>query len=150
MPDTVRKIDYFTANVPNKSGEGVRALKALRDANVNLLAFSGFPRAGRAQIDFIPEDSAALKAAVKKAKIKLSAKKTGFLIQGSDRVGALLDTLDKLARAKINVTAMDAVSAGEGRYGAIFWVKPTDVAKTAKLLGVSEEKRAGSTTYPVL
>ena len=150
MPDTVRKIDYFTANVPNKSGEGVRALKALRDANVNLLAFSGFPRAGRAQIDFIPEDSAALKTAVRKAKLKLSSKKTGFLIQGSDRVGALLDTLDKLARAKINVTAMDAVSAGEGRYGAIFWVKPKDVAKTAKLLGVSAEKRVGSTTYPVL
>ena len=150
MPDTVRKIDYFTASVPNKSGEGVRALKALREANVNLLAFSGFPRAGRAQIDFIPEDSAALKTAVRKAKLKLSSKKTGFLIQGSDRVGALLDTLDKLARAKINVTAIDAVSAGEGRYGAIFWVKPKDVAKTAKLLGVSAEKRVGSTTYPVL
>ena len=150
MSDAIRKVEYFTANVSNKPGAALSALKALRDANVNLLAFSGFPSAGRAQIDFIPEDSAALKAAVKKAKLKLSSKKTGFLIQGSDRVGALLDTLDKLARAKINVTAMDAVSAGEGRYGAIFWVKPKDVAKTAKLLGVSAEKRVGSTTYPVL
>ncbi|HSS47108.1 MAG TPA: hypothetical protein VLL03_06825 [Burkholderiales bacterium] len=150
MPDTIRKIEYFTANVSNKSGEGVRALKALRDANVNLLAFSGFPRGGRAQIDFIPEDSAALKAAAKKAKLKLSSKKTGFLIQGSDRVGALLDTLGRLAAAKINVTALDAVTAGEGRYGAIFWVKPKDVAKTAKLLGVSAEKQAGSAAYPVL
>lgn len=150
MSDTTRKVEYFTANVPNKSGEGVRALKALRDANVNLLAFSGFPRAGRAQIDFIPEDSAALKAAAKKAKLKLSSKKTGFLVQGGDRVGALLDMLDRLAAAKINVTALDAVTAGEGRYGAIFWVKPKDVAKTAKLLGVSSGMQASSAAYPVL
>ncbi|HVS27005.1 MAG TPA: hypothetical protein VHE58_06875 [Burkholderiales bacterium] len=150
MSDTTRKVEYFTASVPNKSGEGVRALKALRDANVNLLAFSGFPRAGRAQIDFIPEDSAALKAAAKKAKLKLSSKKTGFLTQGSDRVGALLDMLDRLAAAKINVTALDAVTVGEGRYGAIFWVKPKDVAKTAKLLGVSSGKQASSAAYPVL
>jgi hypothetical protein len=135
MPDTIRKVDYFTVSAPNKVGQGVRILKALRDANVNLLAFSGFPRAGRAQIDFIPEDTAAFKAAAKMAGFKLSAKKTGFLIQGQDRVGAIVDTLGKLAEAKINVTALDAVTAGEGRYGVIFWVKPKDVAKTAKLLG---------------
>ena len=135
MPDTIRKVDYFTVSAPNKVGEGVRMLKALRAANVNLLAFSGFPRAGRAQIDFIPEDTMALKDAAKKAGIKLGAKKSGFLIQGQDRVGAIVDTLGKLADAKINVTALDAVTAGEGRYGVIFWVKPKDVAKTAKLLG---------------
>ncbi|HYA20325.1 MAG TPA: hypothetical protein VEG25_06755 [Burkholderiales bacterium] len=135
MPDIIRKVDYFTVSAPNKVGEGVRMLKVLRDANVNLLAFSGFPRGGRAQIDFIPENMMALKDAAKRAKIKLGAKKTGFLIQGEDRVGAIVDTLGKLAEAKINVTALDAVTAGEGRYGVIFWVKPKDVAKTAKLLG---------------
>ncbi|HXZ95527.1 MAG TPA: hypothetical protein VEG37_00545 [Burkholderiales bacterium] len=135
MPDIVRKVEYFTVSAPNKVGEGVRMLKALRDANVNLLAFSGFPRGGRAQIDFIPENTMALKDAAKRAGIRLSAKKTGFLIQGDDRVGAIVDTLGKLAEAKINVTALDAVTAGEGRYGVIFWVKPKDVAKTTKLLG---------------
>ncbi|HUL40721.1 MAG TPA: hypothetical protein VLV32_02260 [Burkholderiales bacterium] len=135
MPDTIRKVDYFTVSAPNKVGEGVRMLKALRDASVNLLAFSGFPRGGRAQVDFIPENAMALKDAAKKARFKLSAKKTGFLIQGEDRVGAIVETLGKLADAKINVTALDAVTAGEGRYGVIFWVKPKDVAKTAKLLG---------------
>ena len=136
MPDIIRKVDYFTVSAPNKVGQGVSMLKALREANVNLLAFSGFPRAGRAQIDFIPEDTAALKNAAKKARFKLSAKKTGFLIQGQDRIGAIVDTLDRLASAKINVTALDAVTAGEGRYGVIFWVKPKDVSKTAKLLGM--------------
>ncbi len=43
--------------------------------------------------------------------------------------------LDKLADARINVVATDAVTAGKGRYGAILWVKPKDVAKAARVLG---------------
>lgn len=39
-----------------------------------------------------------------------------------------------LAEAGVNVTAVDAVAAGAGRFGAILWVKPEDVKKTAKLL----------------
>jgi UTP:GlnB (protein PII) uridylyltransferase len=67
--------------------------------------------------------------------LELSARKTGFLVQGSDRIGALIDMLRKLADAKINVTAADAVTAGEGRYGAIFWVDPASVSKAAKAIG---------------
>ena len=45
--------------------------------------------------------------------------------------------MSRLAEAKVNVTALQAISAGSGRYGAIFWVKPRDVKKTAKLFGIS-------------
>ena len=62
-------------------------------------------------------------------------KKTGFLTRGKDHTGALASVLGKLAAAKINVTAIDAVTAGNGRWGAIFWVKSKDVNKTAKTLG---------------
>ncbi len=137
MAETVRKVDYFYIETANKPGEGAKVLGALRDAGVNLLAFTGFPSGRKAQIDFIPQDTVAFKAAAKKAGLKLSPKKTGFLIQGEDRVGAIADIEGKLAAANVNVTAMDAVSAGEGRYGAILWVKPTDVRKAAKVLGVS-------------
>src|SRR5712691_10478272 len=34
----------------------------------------------------------------------------------------------ELAEAKINVTAIDAVCAGAGRYGAILWVAPRDMS----------------------
>jgi hypothetical protein len=30
---------------------------------------------------------------------------------------------------------MNAISSGGGHYGAIFWVKPEAVSRTAKLLG---------------
>ena len=134
MADSVRKVDYFYIELPNKPGEGAKALAALREAGVNLLAFSGFPCGRKAQIDFIPEDTAAFKAAAKKAGLKLSPKKTGFLIQGEDRAGAVAKIVEKFAAANVNITAMDAVSAGAGRYGAIMWVKAPDVRKASKLL----------------
>jgi hypothetical protein len=135
MGNTVRKVDYFYVMVPNTAGQGAKIMDALAAEGVNLLAFSGFPSGRKAQLDFMPEDSARLKRAAKKLGLKLSAKKTGFLCQGDDRVGAMTGILDKLAGAKISVVAADAVTGGEGRFGAIFWVKPQNVAKAAKLLG---------------
>jgi hypothetical protein len=135
--ETVRKVEYYYIMTPNKPGEGAKALAALRDSGVDLFAFSGFPRGRGAQIDFFPKDPAIFKAAARKAKLKPSAKKTGFLIQGEDQPGAIARIIGMLARVNINVTALDAVCAGEGRYGAILWVKAPDVAKAAKVLGVS-------------
>jgi len=66
--------------------------------------------------------------------LKLSKRKTGFLLQGKDRVGAMTKPLATLAKAKINVTAMDAVVSGRGRFAAIFWVKKKSIAKAARLL----------------
>ena len=66
---------------------------------------------------------------------RLSKVKKGFLIQGSDKVGAVNRHLQKLADAKINVTAADGVAAGQGRYGMILWVKPRDYARAARALG---------------
>ncbi|MGH7614806.1 MAG: hypothetical protein ACREMW_12295 [Gemmatimonadales bacterium] len=137
MSDTVTLVDYYYALVPDKPGEGSRILGALRDAGVNLLAFSGFPEGRRSQLDFIASDGAALLAVAKRAKLKLSRPKKAFLISGDDRVGAVAETYARLAAAKINVTALDAVSAGAGRYGAILWVKPRDVKKAAGVLGSS-------------
>ena len=136
MSETIRQVDYYYTETPNKPGEACRALDSLKAAGINLLAFSGFPSGRRSQLDFIPEDPAAFVQAARKAKLKLSPRKTGFLIQGEDRVGAICDVLAKLAAAKINVTAIDALCAGEGRYGAILWVKAADRKRAAKALGL--------------
>jgi hypothetical protein len=135
MPDTVRLVEYFYIEVGDKPGEGVRALSTLRDAGVNLLAFHGFPRGRRAQLDFVPADPAAFKAAAKGARWKVVGPKKAFLIEGDDRVGALVDHYARLAEAKINVTATDAIVGGPGRFGAVLWVKGKDVRRAAKALG---------------
>ena len=136
MPDTIQAVEYFYTIAPDKPGEACRALDSLKAAGVNLLAFSGFPSARKSQLDFVPADSKAFVEAAKNAKIKLSRRKSGFLIQGDDRVGAVCENLAKLAAAKINITAIDAVSAGMGRYGAILWVKGKDHKRAAKALGI--------------
>lgn len=135
MSETLRKVDYFYTLVPNTAGQAAKVLAGLAAEGVNLLAFSGFPSGRRSQLDLVPEDSAHLKRAAKKLGLELSVRKTGFLVRGDDRIGAMTGVLDALAGARINLTAVDAVVAGEGRYGAIFWVEPAAVAKAAKVLG---------------
>ncbi len=134
MAETVRTAEYFYVMVPDKPGEGARVLGELRSAGVNLVAYSGFPSGRGAQLDVVPTDPAAFKAVAKQRKWKVKGPKRAFLIEGNDRVGACADVLGRLAAAKINVTAMDAL-AGGGRYAAILWVKPRDVKKTASVLG---------------
>ncbi len=137
MPDEIRKIDYYDAAVPDKPGEAARILSVLEEAGVNLIAFSGFPQGARkAQLDFMAEDSAALKKAARKAGLTFGAKKTAFLVQGEDHPGAAAAIARKLSEAGINLTAMQTICAGAGRFGGLFWVKPPDVRKAAKALGV--------------
>jgi hypothetical protein len=136
MANTVRKVDYFYTKIPNRPGEGAKVLEALCEAGINLLAISGFPRERRTQLDLIPENTMKFRAAAKKRGLRLSPRKTGFLIQGEDKPGAVAQIFSTLATANINVTACDAVCAGKGRFGAILWVKPADVRKAAKTLGI--------------
>jgi hypothetical protein len=135
MSDTVRKVSYFSIRVPDKPGEAFRVLSTLVSAGINLLACSGSPHGRSAQIDVVPDDTSRFNAAVKKAGLAFTPRKTGFLIQGEDRPGALAENLNRLAEKGINVTTVDAVSAGKGRWGAILWVKADDVSKTGRLLG---------------
>jgi hypothetical protein len=130
---SVKKIGYFVTKLPNRIGAAAHVLNALR--GVNLLAFTGFPAAAGAQVDFIPQNAAAFKTAAKRAKIKVRSKAGCFLIQGADRPGAIARVMSRLAAAEINVTAVDAVCAGGGRFGAILWVKPKDAGRAARALG---------------
>ena len=136
MADKIRRVSYYYAMVPNRPGRGAKILGALRTAKVNLLVFSGFPGpGGKAQLDFVPESGPAFLRALRGLGVKVSSKKTGFLIDGTDRIGACANVIEKLAKAKINVVAMDAMAVAGGRYGAILWVKAKDVNRAAKILG---------------
>ena len=138
MANTVEQVEYYYTLVANHPGEGTKVLNALKTAGVNLLAYTGFPAsATRAQLDFVPTDKDAFLAAARNAGIRMVGPKVAFLLQGDDRVGAVAEVLAKLADARINVVAMNAVAAGEGRYGAILWVKPRNVRRAADLLGGS-------------
>ena len=131
----VRKVNYCYITVPNRAGQSASVLGALKDAKVNLLAYSGFPtKGGMAQLDLVAKAIAPIKRVTQKNGWRLSKVKKGFLIQGTDRLGAVHRHVKKLADAKINVTAADAVCAGQGRYGMLLWVKGKDYGRAARAL----------------
>ena len=41
---SVKRVEYFKMMVPNRAGQGARALDELHKAGINLIAFSGFPQ----------------------------------------------------------------------------------------------------------
>ena len=137
MAEEIRVVEHYSASIPNEVGEGARVLGTLRDAGVNLLAFWGYKHGpGRAQLEFIPQDSAIFVSAAKQAKLKLH-KRTALFIHGDDRPGAIADMLAKLAGAHINVAALQAVCGEGGRYGAIVFVRPAAAGKAASVLAAA-------------
>ena len=134
----VRKVNYCYLMVASRAGQAAKILGALKDGGVNLLAFSGFPaKGGKSQVDLVTDEMAKARRVAAKQGWRLSKTKQGFLVQGDDEMGAVLKVVQKLADAKIKMVAADAVSAGRGRYGMIFWVKRGDVGRAARALNAN-------------
>jgi hypothetical protein len=109
----------------------------LCDAGVNLIAFWGYKHgAGRAQLEFIPENGATFIAAAKKTKLRVR-RSTALFIHGDDRPGAIADMLAKLAAARINIAAVQAVCGGGGSYGTIVFLPPAAARRAASVLGAA-------------
>jgi len=131
----IRKVNYCYIKVPSRAGQAVKILGALKDAGVNLLAFSGFPiKGGKSQVDLVSNEIAGIRRVAKGQGWRLSKVKRGFLATGSDRVGAVHSVLAKLAKKNINVTAVDAVAASKKQFGMIFWVNPSNYRRAASTL----------------
>ncbi len=135
MAYKVRKVNYCYVKMSTRAGQGIKVLNALRDAGINLLAFSGFPiKGGKSQIDLVSDNIAGIQKVAKANDWRLSKTKKGFLVQGSDEIGAVQKVLNRLAEKKISVIAADAVAAGKGRYGMIMWVNPKNYNRAARAL----------------
>ena len=136
MADLIRPVQYFKVQIADKPGALAGMLAPLREAGVNLMAVHAFPRNRRTQVDVVPEDPTAFKNVAKEHKLKMQGPKLCLLVDGDDRPGALADLTDRLGSARINITAVTGLCAGQGRFGAILWVKPGDVKKAAKVFGI--------------
>lgn len=135
MSYSARKVNYCYVTVGNRAGTAANILNQIKSAGINLLAFSGFPaKGGKAQVDLVADKLGGIQKLARKNGWKLSKSKKAFLIQGADKPGAVTEPVGRLAKAKINVTAADAVAAGKGRYGMILWVKPKLYNRAAKAL----------------
>ena len=135
MAETVQQAPCFYVEVPDQAGQGATILSGLKEAGINLLAFTGFPiGGGKAQFNFVPENVDAFRNAASNLGLSLKEGKSALLIEGDERIGAAADTLVKLADEGISLIASHAVTAGAGRYGMILWVDSADYDKASTAL----------------
>lgn len=134
--DQVLSVEYFAITSDDKPGVGADLHKRLAKEGVNLLAALAFPTVtGKVQVDIVPENPETFTRAARKLGLTTGEPKTAFLVQGTDRSGALGDVLDRLGSAKINVRATCGIACGGNRYGALIWVNAADVETAARALG---------------
>jgi hypothetical protein len=136
--DQVFRTDYFTIMMDDRAGQGADLGRKLGKENVNLLAVLAFPvETGKVQIDLVPEHPDDLMKAARKLGLSLSGPKTAFLLQGTDRAGAMGDILERLSSAGISARAGFGVGSGSSRFGGMLWVAQSDVEAASRALGAT-------------
>jgi hypothetical protein len=129
-------VDYFCVETCDQPGAAARILSHLMERGINLIVLHGYQRGASAQLDLVPSDPAAFTRVVEDARWQVEGPKKALYVEGEDRIGALIDHFSALAEANINVLAADAVAARAGRFGAILWVRDSDVHNAARVLGI--------------
>ena len=137
MSCKVRKLNYYYTITQDKPGEAHKVLSILADVGVNQLAFN-ISHIGpeRSQITLFPDDDAKLMSIADRAGLNLDGPYNAILVQGSDKLGALVEVHDKLQNAEINIASSTAIADGQGSYGYIIYVKPDDYDKAAEALAI--------------
>ena len=80
MAQRVRKVNYCYIKVSARAGQGAKVLGTLKDAGIDLLAFTGFPTGGgKAQLDLVADKMAPIQRIAKNNGWQVSKNKKGFL-----------------------------------------------------------------------
>lgn len=137
MSVTIRRVEYFHATVRDEPGAAYGILTGLAGADVNLLAFHAVPvGAELTQLTLFPDHVDRLARAAEAIPLSLTGPYRAFLIQGDDRLGALVDHHRRLSDANIGVFASSGVADGRGGYGYVLYVRGEDVEAASAILGV--------------
>ena len=112
-----KRVTYFKAKVEDKPGALVALLKNLKAKNIGLVSLKGVGQGEQGDILVIAKNPDDLRNEWK-ASGALVEEGTAFFISGADKTGALLASLEAIAKAGVNVVATEAIAVGT-RYGAI-------------------------------
>lgn len=125
MPSTWIAVTNFAFELPNRAGELARLTSDLQAAGVNLLGMWGYTE-GEAEphVSCVPQSAEEFRRYCAPRKIRCDEGRALYMI-GEDRPGALHDALRKIADARINLEAIECVSAGN-RFGCFLWVAEED------------------------
>jgi hypothetical protein len=133
----ISRVEYYYASTEDRPGATYQILHALAEAGVNMLAFSAIPVGpSRAQLTLFPAESDGLLRVAPRLGLSLSQPQRAILVEGDDELGALGDVHRKLYDAKVNVFASSGVTAGQGRFGYLLYVRPEDYERAVSVLGI--------------
>lgn len=128
-----KRVKYFSISVQDRPGELARVARRLKEANVDLAGLWGFGVGqGKAQIFAVPKNPDQFRQTAMKADWVIK-EGTCFQVVAEDRVGVLVETLDRVSGEGINLHAVDAIAVG-GRCGCYVWPEEKDVERLGKVL----------------
>jgi hypothetical protein len=137
MAHTIRRADYYYANIRDELGAAYGVLQQLAELGVNLLAFTAVPSGPNlAQFALFPQDANKLAAEASAAQLKLDGPYHAFLVQGDDELGALANVHEQLFRAGVDVYASSGVTDGRGAFGYVVYVREDQFEHAAQALGL--------------
>lgn len=139
----------FSIDLPDRPGELARLAARFREADVNLIGLWGYSSArlpsnlgaaegakgggeGHARFYCVPESAEQFRGFIESTELMV-AEGTTFYLEGEDHGGALVERLDRIAAAGINLRAIEAMRAGD-RFGCFIWAAPGDWGKLAEVL----------------
>jgi hypothetical protein len=124
MAFTIRRVEYYYANVRDELGAAYRLLSQLAELGVDLLAFTAVPSGpALAQFTLVPTDTGKLLAQASMAGLQLDGPYHAFLVQGDDELGALANVHEQLVKAGVDIFASSGVSDGRGAFGYLVYVR---------------------------
>ena len=129
-----QRVTYFKISLEDRSGSLLGIAQDLKSKKIGLIGLGGQSvQGGRAEVYLIARNPDKLRDVWKASGMNFE-EGTGFFVRGSDRTGVLVDTLDALSKAGVNIVMSEAMGVG-GNYGFFVRVAPADVERTAQALG---------------
>lgn len=123
----------FSIELEDRPGALAAVSLKLQDAGVDLLGLWGYGGAnGSGKLYCVPKDAKKFRAFAEAEKLKVEEGVTIY-ISGADQGGALVESLELIAQAGINVHAIQAVTV-QGEFGCFIWADAEDWDTIAQML----------------
>jgi hypothetical protein len=138
MTANVQCVEYFYVTVQDKPGQAYRLLAELASQDVNLLAFGAVPMGPfETQLTLFPDHTGRLANAVDRLGLTLQGPHSAIMVQGDDRLGALVEIHRRLSDAGINIYASSGVTDGKSGFGYVIYLKPEDLSAASDILNAA-------------
>lgn len=125
---------FFKTSLEDRPGTLLAVARDMKSKNLGLLALWGYgAQPGQADLYCIPKNPDKFRSAYKPAGMSME-EGTGLFLKGADTTGALVKTLEAIAKEGLNIIAIHALAAS-GNYGCFIRMAPADMEKAVAILG---------------